>query len=252
MEKIVDIVAPRSFADMIIKVMLLIVSFTAFDYFVGRLMMNLTEGSIAIELLTTLVIAAPFGIFVMSVMAVQRRLKEKLRYLSETDQLTGLSNRQAFMTRAAEKLSKHSNATVLMIDVDHFKAVNDKHGHFVGDISLRCVGKHLADNTRSDDLVARIGGEEFAVILLNADAKTAEWVSSRICQPIKIDVAKEFDIDTPSFDLTMSVGGVMALAGQNLTDLMRHADDALYRAKSTGRSRVVFYEPKFIEERLAS
>ncbi|WP_299740935.1 GGDEF domain-containing protein [uncultured Roseobacter sp.] len=242
MEKIVDIVAPRNSIDLFLKVLALISSFTAFDYFIGEAMRNLTSTSIMIELVTTLFIAAPFGIFVMSIMGIQRRLKEKLRYLAETDQLTGLANRQAFMARAGAALSEQPNSTILMIDVDHFKRVNDTHGHFVGDISLRLVARHLVENVRAGDVVGRLGGEEFAVMLTNADKITAEYVSARICKPMEVDAAADLDKSAPSFVLTMSVGGIMALPGQNLTELIRHADAALYTAKSTGRARAVFYE----------
>lgn len=252
MDKIVDVVAPRSTVDLLLKVMVLISLFAAFDYFVGYAMKDLTSKNIIIEISTTLFIAAPFGFFVMSVMAVQRRLKEKLRYLAETDQLTGLANRQAFLNRAGKILDEKPNSTILMIDVDHFKAVNDKYGHFIGDISLRSVGKHLTNNIRDGDVVGRIGGEEFAVLLMNSDKTTAEAISTRICQPIHIDAAGALDENAPSFDLTMSVGGVMALPGQSLTELIRHADDALYNAKSTGRARTVFYEREWIDRSLAS
>lgn len=251
MEKIVDIIAPRSSADLLLKVMMLIVAFTAFDYVVGRTMSDFTKTSVIIELFVTLLIAAPFGLFVMSIMAVQRQLKERLRVLAETDQLTGLANRQAFLSRAAEKVSMHPNSTVMMIDVDHFKAVNDQYGHGVGDISLRRVGQHLTDSIRTDDIIGRIGGEEFAVLLIDADKTTAERVSSRICQPITVHVPKDLKEDISSFDLTVSVGSVMALPGQNLTELFRHADHALYRAKSNGRARTEFYEQEFNDRMLS-
>lgn len=242
MEKIVDIIAPRNRVDLILKVTVLIVAFTSFDYVVGRAMSDFTKSNVIIELLVTLSIAAPFGFFVMSIMAVQRKLKERLRFLAETDQLTGLPNRQAFLSRATEKILAQPNSTIMMIDVDHFKAVNDKYGHYIGDISLRRVGRHLTNSIRTGDIVGRIGGEEFAVLLMDADKTTAELVSSRICQPIKIDVAKDLEVDMPSFELTMSLGGVMALPGQNLNALIRHADHALYRAKASGRARAVFFE----------
>jgi predicted signal transduction protein with EAL and GGDEF domain len=117
-------------ADLVHNNIVLIVTFTAFDHFIGRLVVDLTEGNIVAELIQTLIIVAPFGFFVMSVMAVQRRLKEQLRHLLETDQLTGLTNRQSFLNRTIQELSKHPKSTVLMIDVDHYKAIKDKHGHF--------------------------------------------------------------------------------------------------------------------------
>lgn len=214
--------------------------------------MSFTQHSLPADLIVTTVIAAPFGVFVMGVMAVQRKLKERLRHLSETDQLTGLYNRQAFLTRAAEKLSKHPDATILMIDVDHFKAVNDKYGHFIGDACLRRVGQHLSNCMRTGDVVGRIGGEEFAAILLDTDVRAADLVSSNVCRPIEVDGFKDIDIEMVCTRVTMSVGGIMALPGQDLTELMRYADQALYRAKSDGRARVVFYEANVNGTSLAS
>ncbi len=251
MEKLVDIVAPQNPIDLLFKVLVLISVFTAFDYFIGQAMKSLTSTSLMIELLTTLFIAAPFGFFVMSIMAVQRQLKEKLRHLAETDQLTGLANRQAFLARACKALSKYPSSTILMVDVDHFKAVNDTYGHFLGDISLRRVGNHLTENARAGDVVGRLGGEEFAVLLTNVDRVTAESVSARICMPINIDATGDFDENAPRLVLTMSVGGVMALPGQDLSELLRHADDALYNAKTAGRARAVFHERVEIDQRLA-
>lgn len=251
MEKIVDIIAPRNIVDLIVKVIVLIVAFTAFDYFIGQAMMDLTKISIVAELVVTLLIAAPFGLFVMSIMAVQRRLKERLRVLAEVDQLTGLANRKTFLERATEKISEQPNSAVLMIDVDHFKAINDKYGHGVGDISLRSVGRYLMDSVRDVDVVGRLGGEEFAVLLIGSNRTLAESVSSRICQPIKINPAKHLNEDIPSFDLTMSVGIVIALPGQDLTALIRQADRALYSAKSKGRARAEFYEKERNDRRLS-
>ncbi|WP_055296349.1 GGDEF domain-containing protein [Loktanella sp. 5RATIMAR09] len=252
MEKIVDIVAPRSVIDLILKVAILLLAYIAIDQTVGNAMQDLIRDHPLIDPLMTIVLGAPFVFFVMSTMGVQRKLKERLQYLAETDQLTGLANRQTFLERASKALAEHPHSTVLMIDVDHFKAVNDTYGHFAGDISLRTVSNHLSDNVRAEDIVGRLGGEEFAVLLRNADRKKAEAVSARICGPITIDTAGDLDEDPPSFDLTMSVGGIMALPGQSLTELIRHADEALYRAKSTGRARAVFYEREGIERRRAS
>ncbi|WP_158497387.1 GGDEF domain-containing protein [Limimaricola cinnabarinus] len=242
MEKIVDVIAPKNTFDLLLKVLALIISFTAFDYFADRATQSITGESVSIELIITLLVAAPFGFFVMGVMAVQRRLKERLKKIAETDQLTGLANRQAFLEISHRKLSEQPSSTVLMIDVDHFKAVNDEYGHSVGDFSLCRVGKHLTDNTRAGDVVGRLGGEEFAVLLVNADKATALTVSTRICQPININDIEDLDGNAISFDLSMSVGGVIALPGQNLTELIRNADNALYSAKSTGRARTVFYK----------
>lgn len=242
MERVVDVIAPRNAFDLFLKVMALITSFTAFDYFVNQTAGSLLEAGAAVEAVITIFIAAPFGVFVMAVMAAQRRLKERLRYLAEIDHLTGLLNRQAFLACAHKKLQEKPCSTVLMIDVDHFKSINDEYGHFTGDAALRRVGKHLTENTRAGDIVGRLGGEEFAILLVDSDRDKAETVAGRICQKIKIDEIEDTCRNAVVFDLTMSVGGVIAHPEQNLTELIRIADGALYTAKSTGRARAVFFE----------
>jgi diguanylate cyclase (GGDEF)-like protein len=250
-EKIVDIVAPRNALDLLLKVAILIGSFTVFDYYVCLIAFRFFEPDLAVELTITTFIAAPFGFFVMGIMSVQRRLKERLHEYAQTDQLTGLLNRQAFLNEARDVFGPGGGGTVLMIDVDHFKSVNDTHGHFVGDICLRQVGEHLRACTRSTDIVGRIGGEEFVVVMPDTNVEIADKISARICAPITIDAVEDFDADLAQFEITMSVGGVMSLPGQDLTELMRHADVAMYHAKDTGRARVVFFGRGSFETKMA-
>ncbi len=243
MEKLVDLVAPRSVRGLIVKASLLVAVFTAFDFVVSRATHSLTSENQFAASVVTFLIGAPFGLFVMCIIRTQRALRDKLRYLSETDLLTGLPNRQAFLAHAASTLENCPHAIIMMIDVDHFKSINDTYGHHFGDICLTRIGSHLREHIRNNDIIGRIGGEEFALLLPNSDKSVADAISGRICQTITVETIRERE-DTLALDVTMSVGVATARRGQSLTDLMQHADFALYEAKASGRARAVFHDPE--------
>ena len=246
MERIVDFVAPSSFLDFILKTVLLVGCFTAVDTYVMGATKELTSANPFAATLKTFLIGLPFGLFTMGVMATQRRLKDELRYLSETDVLTGLLNRAAFIAKATAKLDGNCQVAVLMVDVDHFKSINDTHGHYAGDITLAGIGDHLRSATRHTDVIGRIGGEEFAILTPNADLDTAICLSSRICAKLWIEPTDE---EIEAFQVTLSVGVAMGLPEHRLIDLMRFADQALYREKTAGRDQVVFHQHQATHDR---
>lgn len=241
MEKIVDLVAPRSCLGLLVKAAILVTCFTVVDYMISNLTYTFTSQSPFAAIMITFLIGAPFGLFVMAVMNVQRRLKDRLQYLSETDLLTGLPNRSSFFTQASEKISLGEASAVLMIDVDNFKQINDTYGHYAGDVALKLIGRHLRKQLRDGDVAGRIGGEEFAVLLDAGEIATIDHITQSICETIVIESGTASEADFNTFSITFSIGGVMALPGQKLVDLMKFADQALYRAKSEGRNRIVFH-----------
>lgn len=252
MEKLVDLVAPRSCADLLVKAFLLVTTFTFFDWLVGHATLSLTEGSVVWSRAVTFMIGAPFGLFVMAVLAVQRRLKARLRHLSETDVLTTLANRASFMARAEDAIESGMGAAVLMLDVDHFKSINDTHGHYAGDVALQQIGAHIRAQTRENDIVGRIGGEEFAVLLADTNPEGVVAISNRFCQDISVTLTHDNSAETIiTFSVTLSVGGVRALPNHSLIDLMCAADKALYKAKAAGRNRVVFQSAVMCREQTA-
>lgn len=240
MERFLDIIAPRSFWDLLAKAFILVAVFTLFDSVVGTFSAPLTAQHPYWDRLITFLIGAPFGVFVMWVMAAQRRLKQRLQFLSQTDVLTGLSNRANFLQCAQTALSRRGSASVLMLDVDHFKTINDTYGHYVGDVTLQQLGAHIRAQTRPQDVLGRIGGEEFAVVLPDTDAVTARKVAQRLCQDIAVTVPNDAGLPNKTLTITLSVGGVVALPNYGLIDALCEADKALYAAKSMGRNRVVF------------
>ena len=160
---------------------------------------------------------------------MQRSLK-----LAFTDELTGLRNRH-YSTSHLRALLRESGATVLMIDVDHFKAINDTHGHPVGDLVLRELADRLRDTVRSADVVARYGGEEFLVIMPGSVAADVEAVAERLRQAVG---NTPFVLRGAGLMVTVSIGCASARAGTAPGQLIDRADAALYRAKAAGRNRL--------------
>jgi diguanylate cyclase (GGDEF)-like protein len=171
----------------------------------------------------------------------QVRLREELRGRSETDDLTGVANRRRF-SRALEiecmRFSRnHFPLSVLMIDLDFFKGVNDQFGHSVGDAVLRIVAQLLLLSLRKTDLLARFGGEEFAVLLPETPISGAKVIAERIRTAVceKPILAEGCDV---SMTISIGVGSHTDLLEANPEILLKKADLALYRAKALGRNRV--------------
>lgn len=158
----------------------------------------------------------------------------QMKALAETDHLTGLANRATFLN-AAERLQARHQGRILIIDLDHFKAINDTHGHAVGDHVLRSVAQTLKRCTRSADLVGRIGGEEFAVFLPGADDQAAAACAEAI--RAGIEQVMIFDRNYGPIQITASIG-ISGQGSANLSDAVQAADMAMYRAKRAGRNRV--------------
>jgi diguanylate cyclase (GGDEF)-like protein len=156
---------------------------------------------------------------------------------AQTDALTGLANRRGFgdaLMRASAAHAEPAPIAVLVIDIDHFKRVNDHHGHAAGDAILRHVAAHVARVAGSGAIVARYGGEEFVVALRGHDLMRASTIAERIRNSIGVTFGS--DTDLPS--VTVSIG-VAAGASDEVEALLEDADCALYRAKNEGRNRVM-------------
>jgi len=165
----------------------------------------------------------------------------KLELLASTDPLTGAYNRRHFLDTGNVELGRSKRYkqpfTVLMLDIDHFKAVNDTYGHSVGDDALKRTVLVILEALRSEDTLGRIGGEEFAVICPQTDSPNAAMVAERIRESIA-----KISIETPlgPLDFTMSIGVSEGVAEDNdIEDALKRADSALYDAKEQGRNRVI-------------
>jgi len=186
-----------------------------------------------------------FG-FIFGVLGTIRNVKEtqltkvieKLRDLSSHDPLTGLKNRRHFAhnfhDECARSLRNNEPLTLLFMDIDHFKKINDSHGHYIGDVVLKEISAFLLDNCRPYDTAVRWGGEEFIILLPGTDEKHASVIAERI----RVGIASGSCFSV-SFQITISIGLAQYKDNDTLEVLIDRADQALYHAKQTGRNRVV-------------
>lgn len=177
----------------------------------------------------------PVIIAALTLNLVNERLIGRLRKLAHTDELTGTLSRRALRERAPEMLARQRLAAALMIDIDHFKGVNDRHGHPAGDAVLQRTAHLVAMNLRSDSMVTRYGGEEFAVLMPVAGLEEARAAAERLRQAIESDVV---EFEGARIGVTVSVGLALVAQGEALDAALTRADKALYRAKNAGRNRV--------------
>ncbi len=167
---------------------------------------------------------------------------EQLERLANTDPLTGLANRRHFtgmLEREKERSVRYSRPlSIVLLDLDHFKKVNDTHGHAAGDDVLRAAAAVLEAACRDVDLAARIGGEELALLLPETDAQGAEIVAERVRE--EIEAGRHRSPDGVRFRVTASIGVASSRGGEESgEDLLQASDKALYAAKDGGRNRVV-------------
>lgn len=170
------------------------------------------------------------------------RLEQRLKSLSETDPLSGVGNRRRFMRLLGQEIERArrlgQELSLLVLDIDHFKRVNDSHGHPTGDSVIRHVADICRHGVRSIDTVGRIGGEEFAVLLIGTPAEPAADAAARLREAIESAVVPS-TADLP-VRFTASIGVAQLSAGdKGPDDLFARADAALYTAKREGRNRVV-------------
>ncbi|MBP2849920.1 diguanylate cyclase [Dickeya oryzae] len=182
--------------------------------------------------------------YALETQRAREELEAKLLEMANTDPLTGIHNRRAYILEAEKCYRNHEKNTALaIIDIDFFKKVNDQYGHHVGDVAICRLAEIITSKLRTDDFVARLGGEEFGLIMHHANPDNVD----AIMNGIRIEVENTlFTVDGYSFHFTISIGATFIKHRhvQNLKDNfesdMKRADDALYEAKNAGRNRVVW------------
>ncbi|MEN8041892.1 MAG: EAL domain-containing protein, partial [Actinomycetota bacterium] len=193
--------------------------------------------------LIPLVIVVLVGAAVAAVVVVKKRPDKRLGYLAQYDQLTGLINRALFQDRLVSALVRARRdgglVTVMFLDIDGFKGINDRFGHAVGDEVLRQIASRLVECLRESDTVARLGGDEFTVILEGGKrVEDAGQVASKILQT----VGTPYRVGDRELVVTTSIGIAMyPLDGDKYEDLVKGADTAMYQAKAAGRNTYQYF-----------
>ena len=195
----------------------------------------IAAAALTICLLLTLIYLLTWRL-VVKLDEVQKRLKK----LASTDELTGLRNRRHIMKRLEEEFERAGRTQeplcLMMLDIDHFKRINDTHGHPFGDLVLKRVAKRLQEATRRYDIIGRFGGEEFLVISPGTTTEEASHLGERLRTMVSQEPIGDGEKEVA---ITLSAGFSLARSGdRNSETLLKRADEALYRAKQGGRNRV--------------
>jgi diguanylate cyclase (GGDEF)-like protein len=170
-------------------------------------------------------------------------VEERIRYLAQYDVLTNLPNRSLLSDRLQQALSKakreHKNLALMFVDFDYFKPINDKLGHAIGDKLLERVAVRMQNCMRESDTLARIGGDEFVVLLPNAESDIDAKI---VAEKIRQSVDSPIEIDEYTLNITVSIGiAIYPEHGEDEIELSKNADSAMYHAKQLGRNTVVVY-----------
>ena len=179
-----------------------------------------------------------FGLTLLTVTLVNERSQRRLQHMAQTDPLTGVGNRRWFLSQLPK--SPTDGSALLLLDLDHFKHINDKFGHAAGDDVLVACAHYVQSTLRTHDAFARFGGEEFVLYLPDVAAVEALQVAQRVRQGIADLVCESMGQRIP---LTVSMGVAMASPrDHDWKTTLSHADQALYTAKAAGRNRVELHE----------
>lgn len=180
-----------------------------------------------------------------AILSEQQHQIEALRTAVRIDGLTQLANRTYFDEKLNEMLELHKRYgdpfSLMMIDLDNFKVINDSHGHPAGDRILKGVAMKIKASLRGSDFLARFGGDEYALILIKSDAKAATEVAWKLCEEVR---GSRFLLDDAALTMTLSIGVAEVLASDTDETLLKRADAALYRTKAAGRNGVTVAETR--------
>ncbi len=178
------------------------------------------------------------------ILSAQRQQIEELKTEVRIDGMTQLANRACFEEKIEEMVGLRDRYgdpfSLMLIDVDNFKEINDTHGHPGGDRILKGVAYKIKTTLRTTDFVARFGGDEFAAILMKAGAATSATAAEKVCRQVR---ESRFVLDGEEVWTTVSIGVAETTAGESAENLLKRADKALYRAKEAGRNGFMIADP---------
>jgi len=206
-----------------------------------------------VQLLQPLVQSLGLMMHARELETARRQAESELKTLAATDTLTGIANRRTFLEHCANALALHRRYgtafSLALIDIDHFKSINDNYGHPTGDQALKSITKTVSNNLRGSDHFGRIGGEEFGLLLPNTVEHDAFALCERLRHAVETTLVCHGNL---SFQVQISIGLAQASPeNQSIEELMGKADQALYEAKNGGRNLVVSYGSKHREENKA-
>ncbi len=167
-----------------------------------------------------------------------KKKNEELNFLANFDQLTELPNRHHFFSKLNEKINNNLNFALLFIDIDDFKKINDTYGHDLGDKALKFVAKRIEHNVKKDDLVARIGGDEFIILIKNTEVEELEKIAERLIHKLN----KKIEVSNYQLNLSISIGiSIFPRDGKDADELISKSDKAMYLVKSNAKNNYAFF-----------
>ena len=230
--------------DYLLKPLAAVTVFIILFTFVDVLVLRQGIAGLPWSVLTVAVVQFPFTTLAFGMMTHMHRMQTQLAELAMTDVLTGLPNRRAFVARASRAHAAGDAGFVLIIDADHFKRINDTYGHGVGDRCLQAIAKRINDIRRPEDIIGRIGGEEFGAFMPYCTMEEINTIGGRLCNAILINLPEERD----PLRLTLSVGAAETQPHELIEVALSRADEALYAAKTSGRARLVVWSRRAIDK----
>ena len=232
-----NVFTPRSFRHIVIAFLFWQVAFGALYVALLAAFGLLGIAPMWMHFSISFLLCAPFLSITLLLVTEHLHLSRKFRNLSEIDSLTGLRNRRSFATEALARHDPEGRDLVILLDIDHFKRVNDTYGHDKGDLCLKEVARFFEGWIRPEDVLCRYGGEEFAVFLQNTSARYAMPIARTV------SAGHRFDMGGTRINISFSMGLSQWDRGQSLEDVLREADVALYQCKRDGRAQAQIYTP---------
>lgn len=223
--------------DYILKPLIVLVVFIMLFTVVDIGILGQSIETLPASLATAALVQFPFTTLAFTMMTYMDRIQTQLAELAMTDVLTGLPNRRAFVAQAGRAHVAGHSGFILIIDADHFKRINDTYGHAVGDRCLQAIAKRINDVRRREDIIGRIGGEEFGAFMPYCTMDDIRRIGGDLCGAILINLPEERD----PMRLTLSVGASETRPHEVIEAALSRADKALYAAKAGGRARLVVW-----------
>lgn len=235
MDKLVKIFAPRGRVDFVVKVIGFLLSIGALNWLRDIIEHGENSGGFLNSLEAAVIVGIMPSMLSLALIGHLNKLQLNLEKAAITDPLTGLPNRRGFFDLANASLPE-PGGVLMMLDADHFKTVNDSYGHGAGDQCLIQIATLLRSQLRTGDVVARLGGEEFGLLLVGARRQDARAIGERLVKGVSVQTGS---MAKPHV-VTMSIGAICTAGCDSIAQLLSMADTALYQAKETGRARIVF------------